>query len=85
MDEPEIIMPIESTDESIERDLFTIASCWALILPGWWIGSSAAQWIGGMLFSLSLLARIGGTAKKHRMPLTDAKRRIDAMIAERAK
>lgn len=83
MKEPHVIMPIESTAESVKRDIFTVASCWMLILPGWWIGSSAAQWIGGMMFAFVTLVRASSMASKHKMSLTEARDKINAMIAAR--
>lgn len=81
MREPEIILLIESTAESVKRDMFTVVSFWLLILPGWWIGSNAAQWIGGMLFAVALLGRISSAHKNLRMSLPAARARLDALAA----
>lgn len=53
-----VIIIKETPRESILRDAGTVVSAFALILPGWMIGSSAMQWLGATLGLLCLVVRI---------------------------
>ena len=52
--EKEFVILAESTLQSWARDLGTYVMALALILPGWFIQSSAMQWLGALVFFISV-------------------------------
>ena len=74
-----IIILRETLWQSILSDTYTIAMCFAMILPGVWLDSSAMQWVGGVLLLLILMNKASGTSK--RMTIEQARAKLDEIEA----
>ena len=53
--EPKIIFVHESVLASAAKDAVTVALLVAATLLGWWVGSAALQWLGGMMALVSVM------------------------------
>ncbi len=69
----------ESTAKSITHDVVTVLACWALIFPGWWIGSSAMQWAGFIMFFMVIIVKASGVSPK--MTIAQARAKLDELEA----
>lgn len=54
---PKVIIIRETLWESIQKDAFTIGGLIGAILIGWWLDSSALQWIAGLMLIVLVTAR----------------------------
>lgn len=74
MKNPEIIIISESVFQSWAIDAGTYVMALALIAPGYFLNSSAMQWLGVIIFFVSL----GGSSKKiaTRMTIAEAKAKL---------
>lgn len=81
----QVILLKESLLDSIIRDLVTFLTGAGLTGLGWWIGSDAMQWFGGVLFMLSVVARTAGLASTNRLTISEARKRLDEIEADSTK
>ena len=77
-----IVIIKETFLESLKRDAFTVVSAWVMILPGWWIGSSALQWTGSIMFGLFFLARMAKVQSENIKTIAEARKLLDELEAE---
>ena len=77
-----VIVMKETFVESVKRDVFTVASAWAIILPGWWVGSNALQWVGAILFGLFFLGRMARFQKDNARTVAEAREYLDQLESE---
>ena len=70
----------ESILKSWATDASTLALATALIIPGWLIGSSAAQWLGFMVFFVMMV----GKSKTKRLTIAEARAELDRIEKEMA-
>lgn len=77
----EVIVLKESLAQSIARDAVTFVTCAGLVGLGWWIGSDAMQWIGGVMFVFSLAVRMAGVVQKNKFTIAEARKRLDEIEA----
>jgi hypothetical protein len=81
-----IIVLRESPRDSLIRDGGSVLAAWAMILPGWWIGSGVLSFIGGCLFLLVIGLRAAGVRKAMQRTPEEALTEVQAIIAaERGK
>ena len=71
----------ETVFESWMHDASSYAMAAALIIPGWFIGSVAAQWLGVICFFIAVI----GKAKSKRLTIAEARAEIDRIEAEMKK
>lgn len=74
-----VIILRETLWQSILSDTYTFAMCFALILPGVWLDSSAMQWMGAGMFMLSIITK--ASAKAKRMTIDQARAKLDEIEA----
>ena len=79
-EKPTVIVLRETLLQSVWSDTVTVATGFIFMLPGYFLGSSAMQWTGALMFFLSLLGRASGKAK--RMTHDEAIAHIQAIKAE---
>lgn len=77
-----IIVIRETRAESLLRDAVTIALAWALILPGWAIGSAVAQGFGAAIMALFLVNRSLRVLRDSTMSVDQAAALIDRLRRE---
>ena len=58
-----IIIVREEVSKSLMRDAGSVVAAWAMILPGWWLGSGVLSFIGGCLFLIVIGLRAAGARK----------------------
>lgn len=68
-----ILILHESIAQSWLRDASMFALAVSLIAPGWWLGSSAMQWAGLVVFFVAVLACV----RPHRMTIAEARKKLD--------
>ncbi len=78
-----VILLKESAVELWKRDAGTVAACFALILPGWFIGSYALQFVGALMLVVLVFFRATGARKQYERTLEDARDEIAALIEAR--
>ena len=71
--------------ESIIQDAVTVAATFALILPGFMIGSAFLQFIGAALLMFLAVSFYLRYYRHTQLTLPQAKAKIDAMIAAEGK
>lgn len=81
-DNKRIIISDDRLWKSIARDTYSGAVLLALVLLGWWIGSAALQWIGGIVWILFLFGRAANTLQKYRFTITEARDELDRLEQE---
>lgn len=81
-DNKRIIISDDRLWKSIARDTYSGAVLLALVLLGWWIGSAALQWIGGIVWILFLFGRAANTFQKYRFTITEARDELDRLEQE---
>jgi hypothetical protein len=75
-----LIVIRETLAQSLLRDAGSVASSFALILPGFYIGSTALQFIGGLLLVLFAFCKLTTIVNDNRMTLEQARDKIDAWL-----
>ena len=80
-DKPKIILVRESPRDSLIRDAGSVVAAWAMILPGWWLGSGVLSFIGGCLFLIVIGVRAAGVRKSLERTPQEAIAEIQAIIA----
>jgi hypothetical protein len=78
-----VIVVQEKTRDSLIRDAGTVAASWAMIFPGWLIGSNALQFMGAVLFMIVILVRSSGLRKSMTYTPEEALAEIQKIIKER--
>lgn len=81
-EEIKVIILKESFAESARRYAFTVLSAWAMILPGWLIGSNALQWVGSVLFGLFVMSRVAKTGFDNAKTIPEARKFLDDLERE---
>lgn len=81
MTDPIIILKHETLRESLISDAMSVATAWALILPGWLLGSGAMQVTGAILFALWFVSRLIIAGDRSRMTISEARKRLDQIEA----
>lgn len=79
----QIIIIKESAWESVVSDAGSFVTAIAMVGVGWAVDSAAMQWLGAVLFLISMLAQ--GSKKWTRMSIADARKRLDDIEAGDAK
>lgn len=64
MSETQYVIVRETLWKSFCSDLITVLSFVTMIGLGWLLQSSAMQWVGGLLFLISMAARISQEGKR---------------------
>lgn len=82
-DQKTVIVLRETLAQSVWSDTVTVSTGFMFMLPGYFLGSSAMQWVGALIFFLSLLARASG--KANRMTPDEAIAHIQAIKSEASK
>ena len=82
-DKTKVILLREAWWESAKRDAFTVVCAFALILPGWWIGSGTLSFIGGFFLILLVLMRGAGIRKQAERSPEEAIAELQSMLAAR--
>ena len=82
-DEKTVIVLRETLAQSVWSDTVTVSIGFIFMLPGHFLDSSAMQWVGALIFFLSLFARASG--KGTRMTPDEAIAHIQAIKAEASK
>ncbi len=78
---PTIILVRESPRDSLIRDGGSVLAAWAMILPGWALGSDVLQFIGGVLFLLVIALRASSVRKALTKTPEEALAEVQAIIA----
>jgi hypothetical protein len=73
-----IIVVHESITESLVKDAYTCVALVASVGVGVYVDSQALQWIGGLLFMLT----VAMSATKQRYTIDGARKRLDELEAE---
>lgn len=71
----QVIILHESVAQSWARDASSFVMAMGMMGVGVWLGSSAMQWIGGLLWLLALATKASSMAK--RMTVAEARQRLD--------
>lgn len=74
-DKPTVIIIRETWKESIVSDTYSYLMAIAMMVPGYFLNIDALQWLGAILFMITLLAM--GSNTKHKMTVTEARSRLD--------
>ena len=75
----QVIIIKENAWQSIVSDAGSFVAALAMVGVGWALDSAALQWVGAVLFFISLFAQ--GSKKWSRMSITDARKRLDEIEA----
>lgn len=79
-------MQITITDDrlwkSVVSDVFSFVTLMAMVGVGWFVDSSALQWIGGIIWCIWLMARLSQSKKKF-MSVTLAREYLDKLERRR--
>jgi len=67
---------------SIVSDCFTFVMIASLTLLGWWAGSSALQWIGGLMAIMVVTSRAFGDFYKKQFTIETARLELDRLERE---
>lgn len=76
-----IIISHETFWQALRVDATTYALALALILPGHWLGSAAMEWVGFIVFFITLTSK----AIAERVTIDQARARLDEIEADRAR
>lgn len=79
-----VVIIHETVVKSWLRDLSTFALFSAMIGVGWFLDSSAMQWMGAIIAFITILARATGLHKKNRKNIAEARLFLDDLEAGRA-
>ncbi len=79
--ETKVIIIRETTWESILSDCFTFGCPAALMLAGWFMGSSAMQWLGFLTFWVVAVAQ-APSLRKSKMTIQEARLELDRLETE---
>ena len=78
-----ILIIRETTAQSIARDAGTVISAWAMILPGWYLGSTILSAVGAVIFVVWLASRIADIANpSRRLTIDQARAELDRIEAD---
>ncbi len=77
MTKPNIIIIRETVRESIVTDTYSLLVAFAMMLPGYFLGIEALQWLGAILFMVWLLSA-GGNIKR-RKTIAEARAYLDEL------
>lgn len=73
MTDTKVMLIIETPRDSWKRDSGSVLACFLLVLPGWWIGSPALEWVGAIMFAVFVLSRASGFASKNTYTIQEAR------------
>ena len=79
-DKKTVIVLRETLAQSVWSDTVTVSTGFIFMLPGYFLESAAMQWVGALIFFLSVLGR--ATGKANRMTPDEAIAHIQAIKAE---
>lgn len=82
-DVTKVIVVAEKPRDSLIRDAGTVAASWAMIFPGWLVGSSALQFMGAVLFMIVILVRSSGLRKSMTYTPEQALAEVQKIVDER--
>lgn len=74
-----IILHSESVLDSWARDASTFALIAATIGLGWFLDSSAMQWLGAVVAFLTICVRASGDRKAHTLTIPQARVKLDEL------
>jgi len=72
-----VIIVHETIAQSWIRDASSVAGFVALISIGVYLDSSAMQWVGAILGFLTICGSATAAARKHKMTVAEARKRLD--------
>lgn len=78
-----VILMQESWAESAKRDMFSVASAFSMLLPGWLLESGWLSFFGGMTLILVTTNRVMGLRQKYMRTPEQAIAELQAMLAAR--
>lgn len=81
-DKTSVIIIHETVLQSLARDAGTVAVFVALIGIGWFIGSTAMQWVGAIIAFIALWQRAAGSVQ--RLTIGEARQKLDTLERETA-
>jgi hypothetical protein len=74
-----IVLADDRLWKSVARDAWTAIVLGGLTMLGWWVGSTALQWIGGLFAVLFMISRVTATTVKSRYTLAEARAKLDEL------
>ena len=74
-DKPTVIIIRETWKESVLSDTYSYLIAIAMMAPGYFLNVDALQWLGAILFMITLLAQ--GSNMKYKMSVAEARDRLD--------
>ena len=81
-DSREVIVVVKNWPDTILHDLASVATFVVMIGTGVYLESTAMQWIGGLMWLLWVVSFASIVAKKGRMTIAQARKRLDELEAE---
>lgn len=60
-----ILVPKETITKSATRDAISLVTCFAMAIPGWWIGSWVLEAVGFILFWVFILAKSAAVVTRY--------------------
>ncbi len=85
MSQTKIIILQEDPRDSLIRDGGSVVAAWAMILPGWWLGSGVLSFIGGCMFLVVFGYRASAIRKSLTRTPQEALAEIQAIVDAEAR
>lgn len=79
-----IVLADDRLWKSFLSDLWTAVVLGGLTMLGWWVGSSALQWIGGFFAVLFIMGRVTAAGVKNRFTISEARAELERIAGEQA-